>query len=417
MQNTPVDGFLHWKRTTILFLSGQTISLFGSALVQFAIVWYVARTTDSGLMVTLSIVCGFLPQVLVSLFAGVWADRYNRKLLIVAADGGIALATLVLALFMMRGCREMWMIFLISGIRSLGAGIQSPAVSALIPQIVPQDRLMRINGLNGSIQSLVFLVAPAVGGAVLSHAEFYNILFIDLVTAAAGIGILLTLDIPVHEKASAARTTDALSDLREGVRYSFATPFVRRLLRFFVICSVLFVPAAFLNVLMVTRIFGESYWYLTLNEMSFFAGTMLGGFLIAAWGGFGNRLVTLAFSCFAFGTTTVGLGLARNFYVYLTVMFLTGVSMPMFDAPVMTLLQEKVETNMQGRVFSLVQIVFASMMPLGMTVFGPLADVVPIEWLMILSGTLLIVLGFSLLRDREFLKEGVPFQKEESETK
>ena len=409
------NEFLHWKRKTILFLTGQTISLFGSALVQFAIVWYVARTTNSGVMVTISTVCGFLPQILVSLFAGVWADRYSRKLMILLADGGIALATLVLvlALFMMSGYREMGLIFLISAIRSLGAGIQSPAVSALIPQIVPQDRLLKVNGLNGSVQSLVFFVAPAVGGAVLENAEFHNVLFIDLATAVVGIGILLALPIPVHAKASEAQTTDIFSDLREGVRYAFANRFVRKLLRFFMICSVLFVPAAFLNVLMVTRVFGEGYWYLTLNEMAFFAGTMLGGFAIAAWGGFKNRLMTLAFSCVVFGVTTVGLGVANNFYVYLSIMTVTGFAMPMFDAPVMSLLQEKVEMDMQGRVFSLVQIVFALMMPLGMTVFGPLADVVPIEWLMVASGLLLVALGASLPLDRDFMKEGLPFRKAE----
>ena len=69
----------HWLRRVILFLSGQTVSLFGSALVQYAITWHITLTTQSGVMMTIATLCGFLPQVVISLFAGVWADRYNKK--------------------------------------------------------------------------------------------------------------------------------------------------------------------------------------------------------------------------------------------------------------------------------------------------------------------------------------------------
>ncbi len=86
-------NFADWKKKIILFLTSQTLSLFGSSLVQYAISWYITLKTQSGVMMTISIICGFLPIFFLSPFAGVWADRYNRKTLIMLADAMIAVAT------------------------------------------------------------------------------------------------------------------------------------------------------------------------------------------------------------------------------------------------------------------------------------------------------------------------------------
>ena len=135
---------MNWKRQITAFLAGQTITLFGSMLVQFAITWYIARETSSGLYVTLSVLCSFGPQILLSIFSGVWADRYNKKMLIILSDGGIALATLILAILMARGASGIWLLFIFSAVRSAGSGIQMPAIQAILPQLVPKDKLMRI---------------------------------------------------------------------------------------------------------------------------------------------------------------------------------------------------------------------------------------------------------------------------------
>src|SRR5690606_38512891 len=131
----------NWKRNIILFLSSQTISLFGSSLVQYAIMWYITLNTKSGIMMTLYIICGFIPTFLLSPVAGVWADRYNRKWLIMLSDGMIALATLILALLFLMGYEEAWLLFVMAAIRALGSGVQTPSVEAILPQIVPSDQL------------------------------------------------------------------------------------------------------------------------------------------------------------------------------------------------------------------------------------------------------------------------------------
>ncbi len=136
-----------WKRKITLLLTAQTISLFGSSLVQYAIIWYITLSTSSGMMMTISTVCGFLPQIAISIFAGVWVDRYNRKKLIMLADAIIAFVTLLLAISFLMGDENIWLLFVVLLIRSAGTGLQTPAVNAIIPQIVPQDDLMRINGI------------------------------------------------------------------------------------------------------------------------------------------------------------------------------------------------------------------------------------------------------------------------------
>ncbi len=134
----------HWKRDVVVFLTSQTITLFGSMLVQYAVMWHLTLITQSGLVMALAAMFGFLPQAIVSIFGGVWADRLNRKWLIIGADATIALTTLLLAVFLittgLNGTEpgSLWLIYLTLAIRSAGAGIQMPAVSATDPAARPR---------------------------------------------------------------------------------------------------------------------------------------------------------------------------------------------------------------------------------------------------------------------------------------
>ena len=396
------------QRRIILFLTSQAITLFGSSLVQYAMMWYVARVTDSGQMIALFTIFGFLPQVLVSLFSGVWADRYDRRKMIMLADGGIAGATLVLCLIMLQGYEGMLPIFFISAIRSFGSGIQGPAVNALIPQIVEEKHLMRVNSINGTIQSLVMLVAPIAGAGLLVLGSLPTVLMVDVVTAAIGIGVLLHLRIPPHERALEKIQTHPLEDFRAGMRYARKSFFIRRMTIYYLVTSALIVPAATFNVLFVTRVYGESYLYLALNEAFFFTGSLAGGIALAAWGGFQNRICTVAMGCAVFGLSTLLMGFLPPIWLYLAVILVAGLTMPTFQSPVMVLMQEKIEGHMLGRIFSLMQIVSTLVMMVSTAVTGSISDRVPIERLMIFSGTLLMLLGGVFILDKRFLKEGLP---------
>ncbi|WP_374712179.1 MFS transporter [Symbiobacterium terraclitae] len=398
-----------WKRNIVLFLSSQTISLFGSALVQYAITWHITLTTQSGAMMTIAIVCGFLPTFFLSPFAGVWADRYNRKLLIALADALIAAATLIMALLFLAGHGSLWLLFAMSAIRAIGGGVQQPAVGAILPDIVPVEQLTRVNATNGSIQSLVTLVSPMVAGALLSVASIEAIFFIDVVTAAVAIFTLLALvRVKVHAKAQQAQSVSYFADMRQGFAYIGGHAYVKR---FFAFCAALFIliaPAAFLTPLQVARSFGEDVWRLTAIEVIFSVGMLLGGGLIAAWGGFRNRIHTMALACVTMGACTLGLGVVPNFWIYLALMGLFGVAMPFLNTPAMVLLQEKVEPDLLGRVFGVFGMISSSMMPLGMLVFGPVADVVSIELLLVGTGAVILLISLFLVGSRELVAAGEP---------
>lgn len=393
-----------WKKKTAVFLSSQSLSLFGSMLVQYAIIWHVTLTTQSGAILTIATIVGFLPQLVISLFAGVWADRYPRKLLIIGADALTAISTLVLAVFFLFGYQELWLIFVVAGIRSVGAGIQSPAVNALLPQIVPQERLLKVNSINGTIQPFIMLVAPVVSGALLSLSRLEAIFFIDVVTALLAISLLLALKVPPHHKAAVEQATGYLDDLRQGLSYIQQSRPIKTLFIFFAFIFFLIAPVAFLTPLLVARSFGEEVWRLTANEVVFFVGSILGGIAMTVWGGFKNHFRTLGLTCIVWAVLFTGLGLSRDFYVYLFFMFLSGIPMPFMNAATVTLLQEIVEPDVQGRVFGVHQMIASAIMPVGMLVFGPISDLVSIETLLVLSSALMAIPGLWVFFSRQPLK-------------
>lgn len=397
---------INWKKNTAVFMSCQGISLFGSALVQYAMTWHITLTTQSGRYATMAIICGFLPTLLLSPFAGVWADRYNRKTLIMLGDGMIALATLILAIIYMSGYRPIWLLFVVMAARSLGTAVQTPCVGAMLPDIVPTEQLTRINGLNGSLQSAIMLVSPMLAGALLGLVSLEIIFFIDVITAAIAISMLLLfLRLPARDKPE-KQNSNYLHELKQGFAYVGKQRYLRN---FFIYCTVLYLliaPVAFLTPLQVTRTFGGDVWRLTAIEVAFAGGMTLGGLAIAAWGGLKNRVHTLGISFVVMGVLTVLLGLPSYFWLYLTIMCLAGIAMPFFNTPAMVLLQERVEPEYMGRVFGVMTMISSSMMPLGMLVFGPLADVVAIETLLIITGTVMTLNAVLMLRDKPLLEAG-----------
>ena len=376
-----------------IFLTGQTISTFGSFLVQYAIMWHLTLSTKSGLVLALAAVFGFLPQAIVSVFAGVWADRVNRKMMIIVSDSTIALATLGLALLMLSGVDDLWLIFLVMAVRSVGAGVQMPAVSSLLPQIVPEKHLMRVNGINSSIQSALGLLAPVAAAAVYASMSLEAILFIDVVTAVIGLSLLAFVPVPTLERAARADKPSYFADLREGVTYVFTHDLVRWVMAIFAIVFLLIVAPSNLSPLMVVRNFGSEVWMLTVLEISFGVGMLFGGILISVFAAKIDRLGAIITTSILFGLLAIGMGFTTNLIVFFSLFFVIGLIVPAFSNSAFTLLQETVEPERQGRVFGFVGIVMSTAMPLGMAILGPLADIFPVELLLIITGAITVAIA------------------------
>ena len=381
----------HWKRRAALFLAGQSITLFGSMIVQMAIIWYVTLETSSGGWVAAFTICSYLPQFLISFFAGVWADRYSRKMLIILADTVIAVATAML-FFAMPGISGdavlLGALLVLSIIRSLGAGVQTPAVSAVIPQLVPEEHLMSCNGIHATMQSVVQFAAPAVAGAVLSVGTFRTALLIDILTAILGIGLLSCVLLPKQE--ASGEQLAVFSEIKAGIRYSFSDRMIGKTLSVYGLFILLSVPAGFMAALLVSRVYGDAYWYLTAVELVGFAGMVLGGVVMGIWGGFKSRVKTFAVGLLVLSVMTMGMGMSPYFLLYLAMMFVYSVALTVIQTAVTTIIQERSESAMQGRVFGLMGAMYSGFLPVGMAIFGPLADLLPLQWIMVGSGIALV---------------------------
>jgi DHA3 family macrolide efflux protein-like MFS transporter len=391
--STESESMPGWKKKVAVFLVGQTITTFGSLLVQYALLWHLTLTTKSGVVLALAAVFGFLPQAVVSIFAGVWADRVNRKVMIILSDSTIALATLVLAFFMLSGVDDLWLIFLVMAVRSVGAGIQMPAISALIPQIVPTDKLMRVNGINSSVQSSLLIIGPVAAAGIYSTLSLAAILFVDVVTAVIGLSLLATIAVPTLSRAASDDKPSYFTDLREGLKYIFSNDLVRWVMAIYSIVFLLVVAPSNLSPLMLVRTFGDDVWLLTILELSFGIGMVAGGALMAIFGSKADRLGMMVGTSILFGVLAVVMGFTTNLILFYTLFFLIGLAVPAFSTSSMTLLQETVEPERQGRVFGFVGIVMAVAMPIGMAVLGPLADIVSVEILLIATGAITVLIA------------------------
>lgn len=393
---------LSWNKKSALFLISQSITLFGSTLVQMAIIWFVALSTASGVWVSAFTVCAYLPQFLISFLGGALADRFDKKKLIIGADLVIAIATLILFFafpYITNNNALLGVILGVSVIRSIGAGIQMPTVNATIPILVPPEKLMKFNGINATMQSVVQFSAPAVAGLVLTFSSLRWVFLIDIATAIIGIVLLILIFFPNQEK---NENSSLWKDMKVGLKYTFSDKFLGKLLITFGIFIFLCVPAGFLASLFVTRVYGDTYWYLTAVEVIGFIGMMAGGVIMTAWGGFKNRVKTLFLGLVSFGVLATLMGIIPNFIVYLVLMSLYGIALTMVQTATTTMIQEKSEPSKIGSVFGVMGAFYSGFLPLGMLAFGPLADLIDLRWIMVGSGAMLIILAITVILSKKF---------------
>ena len=369
------------------------MSLFGTMLVQYAIMWHIVLETQSGVMMTIYMLVAVLPTFFTSLFGGVWADRYNKKNLINIADGTIAIVSLAIAISLALGYDSIVLLLIAAGIRALGQGVQQPAVNSLIPLIVPTEHLMRINGINASIQSGIFLLSPMVSAGLMALAPLETIFYIDVVTAAIAISVLHFLvkvenTATIEKNAEKSNNTSQFADLTDGLKYLKTQKYLFQLIILSMIFHIMMSPVSVMTPLQVTRNFGVEIWRLSAIEIAFAGGMMLGGVLVGIFC-FRNKIYSMGMALLGFGTMTILLGVWTNFIPYLACMAIAGIICPYYNAPFMTLLQEKVAPDYLGRVLSVFTMTSSVAMPFGMLFFGPLGDIINIDYILIGTGIMM----------------------------
>lgn len=403
----------NWKNTVLKFMISQTVSLLGSMLVMYAIMWHVTLTTQSGVMMTIMVLCSFVPAIIISPFAGVWADRLNRKMLMITADLVIAFVTLLIAILFFFDIREIWIIFIISVIRAFGQSVHQPAVSAVYSQIVPKDKLIKVQGIAQGIQSSSMIIMPLLAGLLMSLFPLEFILFIDIITAIIAVTMLIFfVKLPKHQAELNQETIHYFKDIKEGLTYTFKHPFVFNIILFGFLFMIVVAAPSFLSYLQVARVFGAEPWRLSILEAIFGIGMLLGSLLISVWGGLKNRLSTYFISYILIGIGTIGLGVPFNFWIYIGFWAWIGFFISLSNPIIIGLIQEKVDPQFIGRVFSLFGLIHTISLPLGMIFFGPLSDFVDVSTIIFISGILMVLIAIIPLFNHKLMKQGIKVKEE-----
>lgn len=394
-QQTPAVAESRWMRRFFTMWTGQAFSLIGSALVQFALVWWLTIETGSAVVLAIAAVMGVAPQVLLTPVAGALVDRWNRRRVMIAADGLTAAATMLLMLSFALGTVEVWQIYLVLLVRSCFQGFHWPAMQASTSLMVPEEHLARIGGLNQSIQGLSGIVAPPLGAVLIAALPMTWVLSVDLITAALAITALLAIRIPEVRRAEGRAKTSVLHDMAEALRYLRSWRGAFMVTGIFSMVNFLITPAfTLLPLLTVEHFGGGALEYATLESMAG-VGMIAGGLTLGVWGGTKRKIVTCmsALALCGVGTAIIGFLPPDGLVMAVGCCLVIGLTISMVNGTIMAIMQKGVRADMQGRVFALLGAVTGAMSPLGLLLAGPVSEAIGVQPWFIAGGLLMVVIG------------------------
>jgi DHA3 family macrolide efflux protein-like MFS transporter len=390
-----------WRVPFFTIWLAQALSLFGSSLVQFALIWWLTAETGSATVLATATLVAILPGIFIGPVAGALVDRWNRRVVMMVADGGIALATLVMMLVYIGGQMQPWHVYVLMFVRAVGGGFHWPAMAASTTLMVPKEQFMRVQGMNQTLHGINNIVTPPLGALLLSLLPLNGIMAIDVVTATIAILPLFFIAIPQPQrKASVAGTanggrTTVLQDVREGLAYIWGWPAFVIILATATMINFVLTPAFSLTPILVTQHFGGDAIQLGWISSAFGVGMLAGGLTLSAWGGFRSKMMTMLFglALIGVGVLVVGLAPAGWLWVGIAGMFVAGFSTPITNGPLHALVQTTVDPSLQGRVFTTITSVATATSPLSMAVAGPLADAVGVQVWYIAGGVICLALA------------------------
>ncbi len=405
-----------WQRPFFTLWTVQALSLLGSQLVQFALIWYLTAETGSATVLALASLVGLGPQVFLGPFIGALVDRWNRRIVMMVADGLVALATVVLAVLFALGVVQIWQIFVLIFVRNLAGTFHWPAMTASTSLMVPKEQLTRIQGLNQLLQGGLTIVAAPLGALLLSVLPMQGVLSIDIITAAIAILPLLVIAIPQPKAQPAGpdgQRTSVWADFKAGLRYTADWPGLMILMVCATLINLVLSTAFTLIPILVTKHFGGGAMQLGIIESASGVGMLFGGLLLGIWGGFKRRIYTSLVGLLAAGAGAILIGLtpAAMFGVGVALFLFVGFTMPIINGPIHAVMQAVVAPEMQGRVFMLLGSAATAMMPIGLLIAGPVADRYGVQVWFLLGGFVTIAVGLTgiflpALRDLELHNAG-----------
>lgn len=390
----------NWKIRFFSIWTGQQLSLIGSRVAQFALVWWLVDLTGSATVLATASMVALVPEILLGPLAGAYVDRWSRRATMIAADGLIALASLGLAYLFWAGVMQVWQIYAIMVMRAVGGSFHWPAMQASTSLMVPGEQLTRVAGLNQTMNGVLNIIGPPLGALLLVALPPHGVMLTDVGTALLAIVPLCFIRVPQpsrNKPGEGAVASGIWEDLREGFRYIGDWPGLMALIGGAMIVKVALTPAFSLLPLLVREHFGGGAAELSVFESVAGVGIVAGGLVLGAWGGFRRRIYTTLMGMGVLGIGFVVLGLTPGSWMWLglTSVFVAGLMIPLVDGPIMAILQSSVSPELQGRVFMLMGSLLSLTSPFGLAVAGPISDWLGLSIWYLTAGGLCMGMGMA----------------------
>jgi len=389
----------HWQRRFFTIWSGQAISILGSQVVSFAIVWYLTKQTGSATVLAIASMFGVLPNVILSPFAGAITDRGNRKNIMIISDVIVGIARLLGFVLFATGAIRIWHIYFMIFIGSAAGSFQHPSLAASTALMVPKKHLSRVAGMNQTLQGALSIAAPPLGALLMSLTTIANIYLLDFVTMLLAVLPLFFIPIPqpegLKDKNGDSIKLSFFKDLKDGFQYILNWKGLTLLLASAMFINFLISPAMSLLPLLVSKHFGGNEIQLALINSMLGIGMLIGGLILSVWGGFKRRILTTFMGLVLCGISFAAIGFIppTGFTLAVGIFLISAMMLPLINGPISAVIQSAVTPEMQGRVISMISTFAGLAMPIGLAVAGPLSDALGIQTWFVIGGIFMSLAG------------------------
>jgi len=407
-----MEGNAADKRTLanyLFFWSGQQVSLLGSSIAQFAIIWWITLDTGSAFYLSVASFVGFVPMVVLGPVAGVLADRWNRKLIIVVADFLQALSSIALICLFWANVASIWQVITILALRSILQAFHMPTASAIVPSMVPPDKLSRINGLDYLFSGLMNVIGPIVGSSLMEFWRIHQILWIDAGTFAVALVPLLMTAIPsVRYEGKVSEGSSFRDEFAEGLTFIKGTRGFMSVLMTATAVNFLFYPLIVLLPYYVKFIHSGGAADLALIMAAFQGGMFVGGLLMSMIKGFKKKMSVVALSMFVIfiGYALIAFMPVGAFWFGAVSMLIIGFCLPVLNVTVQTIVQTITPVDIFGRVNSVIMALANVASPAGMILSGAMAQFIGTANLFIGCSLTGLVISLASWIFTDFRREG-----------
>lgn len=360
----------------------------------YAVVWYVTESTGSALVLAVMNICVMLPVGLLSPFGGIVADKHNRKMIMIVADGAIGLISLIAGFIILAGDVSLVLLIFVCVARAVGQAFHSPAMMATMPMLVPDKHLLRINTLDQLLASIAGIGAPAFGIFLYTTMGFSSVMFLDFIGALFAIAGLALAKVPTVIDETATQQ-HVIANLRDGFRAVAASRGLLLLIVMVTIGMMIFGPLSAVFPLMTYEHFSGDGYMASLVEAAFGIGMLVGSGILMAWGG-GKRLAGLiAVAAVIVGATTAACGLLppTGFVAFVVLVAVMAMACAWFNGPTMTLTQRNVPDEKMGRAMGLLNAAMGLATPIGIAIGGVAAELMGVAPFFVVDGIACLVLG------------------------